>query len=75
MVAKLDRLSRDLHFILGLQKSGVSFVCADMPEMDEFTAHIFSGESAAMKRVLVSLLSSRLPRQVQSLSLVQRPRS
>ena len=34
VVAKLDRLSRDVHFITGLQKSGVSFVCADMPEMD-----------------------------------------
>ena len=40
VVAKLDRLSRDVHFITGLQKSGVSFVCADMLEMDEFTAHI-----------------------------------
>src|SRR3954466_15205448 len=29
--AKLDRLSRDAHFLLGLEKAGVGFVVADMP--------------------------------------------
>jgi DNA invertase Pin-like site-specific DNA recombinase len=53
VVAKLDRLSRDVHFITGLQKSGVSFVCADMPEMDEFTAHIFAA-MAQRERKLIS---------------------
>jgi DNA invertase Pin-like site-specific DNA recombinase len=36
-IAKLDRLSRDAHFLLGLQKSGVEFVCADMPEANKLT--------------------------------------
>ncbi len=53
VVAKLDRLSRDVHFITGLQKSGVSFVCADMPELDEFTAHIFAA-MAQRERKLIS---------------------
>lgn len=53
VVAKLDRLSRDIHFITGLQKSGVSFVCADTPEMDEFTAHIFAA-MAQRERKLIS---------------------
>ena len=30
VIAKLDRLSRDAHFLLGLQKAGVHFVAADM---------------------------------------------
>ena len=30
--AKLDRLSRDAFFLFGLQKAGVAFVCADMPD-------------------------------------------
>ena len=30
-VARLDRLSRDLHAITSLQKSGVKFLCVDMP--------------------------------------------
>src|SRR5215217_4949795 len=29
VIAKLDRLSRDAHFLLGLQKAGVRFVAAD----------------------------------------------
>lgn len=35
VIAKLDRLSRDAHFLLGLQKAGVPFICADMPEANE----------------------------------------
>src|SRR3954452_17532966 len=35
VIAKLDRLSRDAHFLLGLQKAGVKFVAADMPEANE----------------------------------------
>lgn len=34
VIAKLDRLARNVHFITGLLESGVSFVCADMPEAD-----------------------------------------
>lgn len=34
VIAKLDRLSRDAHFLLGLQNAGVDFVCADMPQAD-----------------------------------------
>jgi DNA invertase Pin-like site-specific DNA recombinase len=35
LIAKLDRLSRDAHFLLGLQKAGVRFVAADMPSANE----------------------------------------
>src|SRR5262245_17987653 len=31
VIAKLDRLSRDAHFLLGLEKAGVEFVAVDMP--------------------------------------------
>jgi DNA invertase Pin-like site-specific DNA recombinase len=34
VIAKLDRLARNVHFISGLLESGVPFVCADMPEAD-----------------------------------------
>jgi DNA invertase Pin-like site-specific DNA recombinase len=35
VIAKLDRLSRDAYFLLGLHKSGARFVAADMPEANE----------------------------------------
>lgn len=32
VIAKLDRLARDVHFVSGLLKGGVAIRCADMPE-------------------------------------------
>jgi len=37
LVSKLDRLSRDAHFITGLQKAGKKFVSADTPNADTFS--------------------------------------
>lgn len=42
LIAKLDRLSRNVAFIARLQDSGVKFVCADMPEANELTVHLFA---------------------------------
>ena len=42
LIAKLDRLSRDAHFLLGLQKAGVRFTAADMPHADNFTVGIMA---------------------------------
>lgn len=37
VIAKLDRLSRDAHFLLGLEKAKVPFVAVDMPNADQTT--------------------------------------
>jgi DNA invertase Pin-like site-specific DNA recombinase len=42
VIAKLDRLSRDAHFLLSLQKAGVRFVAVDMPHADNFTVGILA---------------------------------
>jgi DNA invertase Pin-like site-specific DNA recombinase len=42
IIAKLDRLSRDAHFLLGLQKADVDFVACDMPSADRFTVGIMA---------------------------------
>lgn len=42
LIAKLDRLSRDAHFLLGLQKAGVAFVAVDMPEANAMTVGIMA---------------------------------
>jgi DNA invertase Pin-like site-specific DNA recombinase len=42
LIAKLDRLSRDAHFLLGLEKAGIDFVCADMPQADRFTVGVLA---------------------------------
>jgi DNA invertase Pin-like site-specific DNA recombinase len=42
LIAKLDRLSRDAHFLIVLQKAGVQFVAADMPEANALTVGIMA---------------------------------
>lgn len=43
VVAKLCRLSRDVHFIAGLMAQRVPFVVAELgPNVDPFTLHIFA---------------------------------
>ena len=42
IVAKLDRLYRDVTFTDQFLKSKVKFICCDMPEANEFTIHILS---------------------------------
>ena len=42
VVAKLDRLSRNVRFLAELQESKVKFQCADMPKADELTIHLFA---------------------------------
>lgn len=42
IIAKLDRLARNVHFISGLMESGVDFIAVDMPEASRFTIHILA---------------------------------
>lgn len=53
VIAKLDRLSRDAAFLLSLQKAGVEFVAADMPNATRFTVHIYAA-LAEQERKMIS---------------------
>ncbi len=53
-VAKLDRLSRDVHFISGLMSHRVAFVVAELgPDVDPFVLHLYAA-LAEKERALIS---------------------
>src|ERR1700735_1104717 len=46
VVAKLDRLSRDVHFISGLMAHRVAFLVAELgPDVDPFILHLYAALS------------------------------
>lgn len=51
-IAKLDRLSRDACFLLGLEKAGVEFVCADMPSANRLTVGIMAMVAEEERRMI-----------------------
>ena len=42
LIARLDRLARNVAFISNLMESGVDFVAVDMPEANRLTIHILA---------------------------------
>jgi DNA invertase Pin-like site-specific DNA recombinase len=47
VVAKLDRLARNLHFLSGLMESGVEFVACDLPSANRLTIHVLAAVAEA----------------------------
>ena len=53
VIAKLDRLSRDLEFLARLTKGDVEFVACDMPGANRFTIHVMAS-LAQQEREMIS---------------------
>lgn len=62
IIAKLDRLARNVAFVSALMESKVQFVCADMPEANELTLHIV----AAMAQYEGRRISERTKEALQA---------
>jgi DNA invertase Pin-like site-specific DNA recombinase len=54
VIAKLDRLSRDLHFITTVMKNKIDFVCVDNPHANKMTIQIL-GVMAEYEREQISI--------------------
>lgn len=52
VVAKLDRLSRNVAFLAALQDSRTRFLAADMPEANELTVHIMAAVAQAERKAI-----------------------
>ena len=64
IIAKLDRLARNVHFISGLMESGVEFTACDMPEANRLTLHILAAvaeheREAISKRTIEALAMAK----------------
>lgn len=55
IIAKLDRLARNVSFVSSLMDAGIEFIAVDMPTANHFTIHIFS----ALAEQEAKLISSR----------------
>lgn len=52
VIAKLDRLSRNVAFLATLQDAGTKFIAADMPEANELTIHIMAVVAQAERKAI-----------------------
>lgn len=52
VIAKLDRLSRDVHFLSGLMKGSVPFVACDNPNANELTVHILAAVAQSESKAI-----------------------
>jgi DNA invertase Pin-like site-specific DNA recombinase len=55
IIAKLDRLARNVHFISSLMEAGVDFVAVDFPQANRLTVHIL----AAVAEHEATMISAR----------------
>jgi DNA invertase Pin-like site-specific DNA recombinase len=69
VIAKLDRLSRNVAFIANLMDGGVEFVAVDMPAANNFTIHILAAvaeqETKAISARTKAALAAAKARGVQ----------
>lgn len=52
MIAKLDRLARDVHFISGLLKSGVEIRACDIPTANRMVLHIMAAVAEGEREMI-----------------------
>jgi len=62
LIAKLDRLARNTHFITGLMNAGVKFTACDIPDATELTVTIF----AAVAQNEAKLVSERTKASIKA---------
>lgn len=60
IIAKLDRLSRNVSFIFALKDSGINFYCCDIPECNTLTLGIFATIAQSERETISSRTKAAL---------------
>lgn len=63
VIAKLDRLSRNLAFLAQLMESGVRFICGDNPTANELTIHILAAVAQQERKLISERTKAALARK------------
>ena len=69
VVAKLDRLSRDVAFISGLMAQGVPFIVTEIPNADPFMLHIYAAVAEQERTKISERKGSTCGRQARGVKL------
>lgn len=69
LIAKLDRLARNVAFVSSLIDSGVKFKAVDFPEANELTIHILSAIAQHEAKVISERIKSALEVKKQQLAI------
>ena len=68
LVAKLDRLSRDVHFISGLMKHRVNFIVTELgADVEPFLLHIYAALAEKERRLISQRTKDALARSTKKL--------
>jgi DNA invertase Pin-like site-specific DNA recombinase len=67
VIAKLDRLARNVHFISGLLESGVEFIACDMPAANKLTIHILAAVAEAEAEAISARTKAALAKSEKKL--------
>jgi DNA invertase Pin-like site-specific DNA recombinase len=60
LIAKIDRLARNVHFISGLMESGVEFVAVDFPSANKLTVHILAAMAEYEREMIAKRVKEAL---------------
>lgn len=63
VIAKLDRLARNVHFVSSLMESGVDFVAVDFPTANRLTVHILAAVAEHEAQMISARTKAALARK------------
>ena len=60
VIAKLDRLARNVEFVFSLKNAGVEFICCDLPDMNTLTLGIFASYAQHEREIISERITKAL---------------
>jgi DNA invertase Pin-like site-specific DNA recombinase len=60
IIAKLDRLARNVHFVSGLMEAGVEFTACDMPHANRLTIHVLAAVAEHEREMIAARTTAAL---------------